>query len=109
MLKQETVNNILWKACDTFRGKIDSSIYKDYILVMLFIKYLSDTYKEKVEQFTEKYNGDKIRVERALSRERFVLGESSSFDYLYSKRNAPNLGEIINTALFELEEGNKAK
>ena len=43
---QEDINNTLWKACDTFRGKIDASIYKDYILVMLFIKYLSDTYKE---------------------------------------------------------------
>lgn len=109
MLKQETVNNILWRACDTFRGKIDSSIYKDYILVMLFIKYLSDTYKEKVAQLTEKYDGDPVRVGRALSRERFVLGEKASFDYLYSQRNAPNLGEVINTALFELEEQNKAK
>lgn len=109
MLKQETVNNILWRACDTFRGKIDSSIYKDYILVMLFIKYLSDTYKEKLVQLTERYSGDEARIKRALGRERFVLGEYSSFDYLYSKRNAPNLGEVINTALFELEENNKAK
>ena len=42
---QEEVNSTLWRACDTFRGKIDSSIYKDYVLVMLFIKYsiLSDS------------------------------------------------------------------
>ena len=39
-LTQEEVNATLWKACDTFRGKIDSSIYKDYVLVMLFIKYV---------------------------------------------------------------------
>jgi hypothetical protein len=31
----------VWKACDTFRGSIDPSIYKDYVLTMLFIKYLS--------------------------------------------------------------------
>lgn len=46
---QNTINEILWKACDTFRGVINSDQYKDYILVMLFVKYLSDTYKEHVE------------------------------------------------------------
>ena len=40
---QSQVNQILWEASDTFRGKIDSSIYKDYILVMLFIKYISES------------------------------------------------------------------
>lgn len=44
---KETVENIVWKACDTFRGSIDSSLYKDYILSMLFVKYLSDFAKEK--------------------------------------------------------------
>ena len=51
MITQETINNTLWKACDTFRGTIDSSLYKDYILVMLFVKYLSDTYKEHYDEY----------------------------------------------------------
>lgn len=108
-VKQETINNMLWAACDTFRGKIDSSIYKDYILVMLFIKYNSDTYKEHLEEYKERYNGDEERVKRALQRERFVLDEICTFDYLYSKRNDANIGEIINKALEHLEEENKTK
>ncbi|WP_233896602.1 type I restriction-modification system subunit M N-terminal domain-containing protein [Heyndrickxia coagulans] len=80
---QEKINSVLWQAADTFRGKIDSSTYKDYILTMLFIKYLSDTYKEKLEEYTKRYNGDEQRIQRALSRERFVLDETSTFDYLY--------------------------
>lgn len=36
------IEKILWKACDSFRVKIDSLKYKDYILSMLFVKYLSD-------------------------------------------------------------------
>ena len=36
------IETVLWKACDSFRGKIDSSRYKDYVLSMLFVKYLSD-------------------------------------------------------------------
>ena len=91
---QEQINSILWQAADTFRGKIDSSTYKDYILTMLFVKYLSDSYKEKVEEYTKRYDGNEQRIQRALSRERFVLDEESTFDYLYSKRNDPEIGKL---------------
>ena len=104
-----TISNTLWRACDTFRGKIDSSIYKDYILVMLFVKYLSDTYKEHLEYYTEKYEGDAERIQRALNRDRFVLDEKSTFDHIYSKRNDANVGEVINKALEHIEEENKMK
>lgn len=106
---QDEVNNIIWQACDTFRGKIDSSIYKDYVLVMLFIKYVSDIYKERKEQLMEKYDNDTEMVERQMRYERFVLDEISTFDYIYEKRNVSNIGEIINEALAHLEEENKTK
>lgn len=106
---QSQVNQILWEASDTFRGKIDSSIYKDYILVMLFIKYISDTYKERLEEYAKRYEGNEERIKRALSRERFIVSEQSTFDYLYSKRNAPEVGAEINKALEKLEEDNPAK
>lgn len=90
-------------------GEIDSSTYKDYILTMLFIKYLSDSYKEHLEEYKKRYDGDEQRIQRALSRERFVLDELSTFDYLYSKRNDPEIGEIINKALERLENENTGK
>jgi type I restriction enzyme M protein len=106
---QERINKVLWEACDTFRGKIDSSIYKDYVLVMLFVKYLSDTYKEKKEELAKRYNNDQERMKRAMSRERFILDEISTFDHLYSKRNNVEIGEIINKALEHLENENAGK
>lgn len=106
---QEKINSTLWQAADTFRGKIDSSTYKDYILTMLFVKYLSDSYKEKVEEYTKRYEGNEQRIQRAISRERFVLHEESTFDYLYSKRNDPEIGEIINKALEKIENENAGK
>lgn len=105
----QQINAILWQAADTFRGKIDSSTYKDYILTMLFVKYLSDSYKENLEEYTKRYDGDQQRIERALSRERFVLDEYSTFDYLYSKRNDAEVGEIINKALERMENENSGK
>ena len=80
MTSKNDIENTLWKACDTFRGKIDSSRYKDYILSMLFVKYLSDVTNEKRELYAKQYNNDKERVERAMSRERFAIDSESSFD-----------------------------
>lgn len=108
-LTQEEVNATLWRACDTFRGKIDSSIYKDYILVMLFIKYISDIYKEHKAELMAKYDNDEEMVARQMRYERFVLDEISTFDYIYERRNQPNIGEIINKALEHIEEENKTK
>jgi len=108
-LSQQEVNATLWRACDTFRGKIDSSVYKDYVLVMLFIKYVSDMYKEHRQEMMEKYDNDLEMVDRQMRYERFVLDEKSTFDYIYDKRNQPNVGEIINMALEHVEEENKTK
>ena len=41
VINQDEINNIVWKACDTFRGVVDPSEYKNYILVFLFIKYIT--------------------------------------------------------------------
>lgn len=72
-ITQQDINNEVWKACDTFRSSIDPSIYKDYILTMLFIKYVSDVNDDKYDAYLKKYNGDKLRADRAMKTERFVV------------------------------------
>lgn len=106
---QNEINNLAWKACDTFRGVVNPDQYKDYILVFLFIKYISDVWKEHYQQYNEMYKGDETRIQRRLERERFVLPKESTFDYIYMNRTKENIGEIINTALEQIEEKNKEK
>lgn len=106
---QEEVNNAAWKACDTFRGVVDPDQYKNYILVFLFIKYISDVWQDKKEEFMAKYKNDAERVERALKRERFIVPEESTYGYLYEHRNDTNIGELINIATSHLEEANSGK
>src|SRR5690554_1870605 len=108
-ISRNTINSTVWKACDTFRGTLDPAQYKDYVLTMLFVKYISDVHKEKKEVYEKKYNGDQVRIERALKHERFKMAENSSFDFLYENRNADNLGELINIALENIEDENRAK
>ena len=109
MTTRADIERVLWNACDSFRGKIDSSRYKDYILSMLFVKYLSDVTKEKREKYMEQYSGDERRVERAMSRERFSVDRESTFDFLYSERNSNEIGQKINVALSHIEEHSSGK
>jgi type I restriction enzyme M protein len=51
---QKKINKRVWEACDTFRGVVDPSIYKDYVLTMLFLKYISDVWKDHYEKYKEK-------------------------------------------------------
>lgn len=108
-IDQNEINSVVWKACDTFRGVIDPSEYKNYILAFLFVKYLSDVWQDEKEKFLKQFSGDVDRVNRRLEREPFYMPDVSTFDYIYSKRDEPNIGEIINQALEELEEANKVK
>ncbi|RYE59446.1 MAG: type I restriction-modification system subunit M [Sphingobacteriales bacterium] len=108
-MTQKEINNIVWKACDSLRGKIDPSQYKDYVLTLLFVKYLSDVWKDKKAFYAGKYNNDATRIERALRNERFQVPETSMFDSIYARRNEANIGEIIDIALTELEDANRTK
>lgn len=105
-ITQSEINTILWKACDTFRGTVDASEYKNYILVMLFLKYVSDTWKEKYELLQKELNDPEL-VKRKLSRERFILEDHCSFDYLFANRNNDKIGDLINIALEKIESSNK--
>src|SRR5581483_382899 len=108
-LTQDEINMVIWKACDAFRGAVDPSEYKNYILTMLFVKYLSDLWKVRREHYEKLYPGNQQRVERALARERFVMPPQADFDNLFAKREAPNIGELINIALAAIEKANITK
>ena len=108
-INQDEINSILWKACDTFRGTVDASEYKNYILVMLFVKYISDVWQEHYETLKEKFGNDEEMILRRMQRERFVLPKGCNFQELFNQRNEANVGEIINIALEHIEETNKQK
>lgn len=108
-IEQSEINALAWKACDTFRGVVDPAQYKDYILVFLFLKYLSDVVRDKKEELHKKYSGDKERTKRAMERERFVLPEGASYYDLYDAREADDIGDRIGKALDAIEEANKGK
>lgn len=106
---KEKINSILWGACDSFRGALDSSDYKNYLLIFLFLKYLSDVWKDKYESYKKQHGNDEQLIKRKMSRERFVLPDKCTFDYIVSCKNDADIGETINKILEKIEDENKSK
>lgn len=106
---KEDVFRKAWAACDTFRSLIDAAEYKDYILVTLFWKSISDIWREHYDDTKARYGDDEDRLRRRMDRERFVLPKGASFQDVWEQRDADNLGELIDIALDAIEEANKAK
>lgn len=129
-IRQDDINNAAWAACDTFRGVIEAEGYKHYILVTLFLKYISDVWQSHYDEYKKQYGDDEERIHRKLERERFklpmveikdIVKEDdiekevvkdtflASFYSLYERRSEANIGELINIVLDHIEEANKEK
>ncbi|GCE20939.1 hypothetical protein KDK_47390 [Dictyobacter kobayashii] len=52
-IKKSELYSSLWKSCDELRGGMDASQYKDYVLVLLFVKYVSDKYAGRSDALIE--------------------------------------------------------
>ncbi len=76
-LKKSELYSSLWSSCDELRGGMDASQYKDYVLVMLFIKYVSD-----------KYAGVPYAP--------ITIPEGASFKDMVALKGKPDIGDQIN-------------
>jgi type I restriction enzyme M protein len=105
-IEQKKINQTVWAACDTFRGVVDPSIYKDYVLTLLFLKYISDVWQDHYDDYKKKHGDNPKLIEEILKNERFVLPRDASFYALYEHRFEPGNGERIDKALHAIEEAN---
>ena len=89
-IKKSEIYSSLWASCDELRGGMDASQYKDYILTLLFVKYVSDKFKG------EKY----AEIE---------IPEGGSFDDIVALKGNKNIGEGIDKVIARLAEKNNLK
>jgi type I restriction enzyme M protein len=76
-IKQSELYTSLWSSCDELRGGMDASQYKDYVLVLLFVKYVSD-----------KYDGVPYAP--------ITIPEGASFKDMVALKGKPDIGDQIN-------------
>jgi len=89
-VKKTQLYTHLWEAANALRGGMDASSYKDYVLTILFVKYVTD-----------KYKGDPYAD--------FVVPEGGSFDDFIEAKGKSDIGERINKVLSKLAEENELK
>ncbi|MEV3826022.1 MULTISPECIES: type I restriction-modification system subunit M [Aeromonas] len=108
-INQDDINKALWSACDTFRGTVSPDTYKDFVLTMLFLKYISDVWQDHYDGYKAQYGDEPELIEEMLKNERFVLPKQASFYSLFERRHEPGNGERIDQALHAIEEANGTK
>ena len=86
-LKKSDLYSSLWAGADELRGGMDASQYKDYVLTLLFVKYVSD--KAKADPYAD--------VE---------VPEGGSFNDLVALKGQPDIGERVNVAIRRLADAN---
>lgn len=89
-IKKTELYSSLWASCDELRGGMDASQYKDYVLTMLFMKYVSD-----------KYKGDPYGM--------IVVPDGASYDDMIAAKNDKEIGDKINKIIAALAEENDLK
>ena len=88
-IKKSELYSSLWASCDELRGGMDASQYKDYVLTMLFVKYISD-----------KYKNDPFGA--------ITVPEGASFDDMVALIGNPEIGDKINKQILNpIKEANK--
>lgn len=89
-IKKSELYSSLWKSCDELRGGMDASQYKDYVLALLFVKYVSDKYEGRADALIE-------------------VPEGGSFSDMVAVKNDKEIGDKINKIIGRLTEANNLK
>jgi type I restriction enzyme M protein len=86
-LRKSDLYSSLWKSCDELRGGMDASQYKDYILTLLFVKYVSDKAKADKDSLID-------------------VPAGGSFDDMVALKGDKEIGDKINKIIAKLAEAN---
>lgn len=100
----------LWKAANKLRNNMDAAEYKHVVLGLIFLKYVSDSFKTKHDELImEKSEGaDPEDKDEYLSENVFWVPEKARWEYIMSNARSPRIGKIIDDAMFEIEGNNKS-
>ncbi|MGE4283371.1 MAG: N-6 DNA methylase [Clostridia bacterium] len=99
--------NKLWEMADKLRGNIQPSDYKDVILGLIFLKYISDSFEEKYNELVA--DGDDFEEDRDAYIEDnvFFVPPSARWEFIKKRAKQSTIGQIIDEAMIAIERENK--
>lgn len=108
--KTEPFEKILFKAADKLRKNMSAANYKDVVLGLIFLKYISDSFEEVYKKINNKEIGfeganpedvDEYRAENV-----FFVPQTARWNYLLSRAKLPSIGKDIDDAMEAIEKEN---
>ncbi len=96
----------LWKAADKLRGSMSSYDYKDVVLGLMFLKYISDKFETKYNELVEEGAGFEEVIDEYTEENIFWVPQISRWDYIRDNAKSNEIGQIIDDAMIDIEKEN---
>ncbi|MGX7376284.1 class I SAM-dependent DNA methyltransferase [Carnobacterium maltaromaticum] len=100
------IEETLWAAADKLRGSMDSSEYKNVVLGLIFLKYVSDSFEEKYEALTQDEYADPEDKDEYLADNIFWVPAEARWDKINSVSKTPAIGTTLDEAMIAIEKEN---
>lgn len=98
----------LWDAADVLRGNMDAADYKNVVLGLIFLKYLSDRFDERYRELVAEGYGDEEDRDCYIEENVFFVPEEARWTQIASKAHTPEIGQVIDSAMRAIERENDA-
>jgi type I restriction enzyme M protein len=96
----------IWKAADLLRGSIDAAEYKNVVLGLIFLKYISDCFEVKHQQLVEEGDGFEEDKDEYVSENIFYVPADARWNVISEAAHTPEIGKVIDNAMLEIEKEN---
>lgn len=96
----------LWSMADKLRGSMDSGEYKNVVLGLLFLKYVSDSFEEKYSELAQDEYADPEDKDEYLAENIFWVPKEARWTYIKDNAKKPEIGQIIDKAMVVIEKEN---
>lgn len=97
----------IWDAACVLRGNIDASEYKNVVLGLIFLKYISERFDEKYQAIVEEGDGFEEDIDEYTSEGIFFVPPSARWREIAAKAHTPEIGAVIDDAMRSIERENK--
>ena len=97
----------IWDAACVLRGNIDASEYKNVILGLIFLKYISDSFDSKYQELVDEGEGFEEDRDEYTSENIFFVPSGARWSDIAIKAHEPEIGTVIDNAMMAIEEENK--
>ncbi|MCI1958408.1 MAG: type I restriction-modification system subunit M [Clostridia bacterium] len=96
----------IWDAACILRGNMDAGEYKNIILGLIFLKYISDSFEQKYNELAKEGEGFENDIDEYISENIFYVPESARWSVIAKEAHTPEIGKVIDNAMREIENDN---